>query len=251
MKFIETPEKSAHWYRSDGSSAHDADLRKARKENLLPSVTSILQVKSKPGLDAWKRQEAILAALTLPKNPGESAQDFAQRVAIDMDRTGSEAANIGTSIHDFAEKIVNGENPKPVLGYEEVCEKLACWISESLGEGVAEESMVSQVYGYAGRKDFSGMILGGYGILDFKTQGIKPGNKPNFYPEWCYQLAAYAEGRCYYNLVNVIISTNKDAPTIAIKQWSVEEIQTGWDIFKSLLKVWQLERGYDPRNIIA
>jgi hypothetical protein len=246
MKF-DQPKQSEHWYSQDGTSRHDADLRVARKEKLFPSVTSILQVKSKPALDAWKRQEAILASLTLPRLPGESEQDFAKRVIVDMDATSSSAAKIGTAIHDYAERITNGELIKAPDGYHEVCALLKEWIIDSLGEGVSEESMVSTEYGYAGRKDFSGMIQGKYGILDFKSQNVKPGTKPIFYPEHCYQLAAYAEGKDM-SLVNVIISTNPLNPIIAVKEWSQEEAEKGWSIFKHLLAVWQLERGYDPRQ---
>jgi len=250
MKLIPGSEPSAHWYNPEtGASAHDADLRRARKERLFPSVTSVLQIKSKPGLDAWKRQEAILSALTLPRLAGESDQDFAARVAVDMDATGSKAAAIGTAIHAFAEGLTNGQEIPPPAGHETVCALLRCWVAENLGEGQTEETMVSQEYGYAGRKDFSGMIGGKYGILDFKSQNVKPGKKPVFYPEHCYQLAAYSEGRPM-ELVNLIISTNAENPIIAEKRWTAEESENGWSIFRHCLEIWQLERNYDPRKAV-
>lgn len=248
MKLIPGNEPSAHWYTASGESAHDADLRRARKERLYPSVTSVLQIKAKPGLDAWKRQEAILAALTLPRLPGESEQDFAARVSVDMDATGSKAAAIGTMIHAYAEGLTGGETVPVPSGYEKVCQLLACWISENLGSGVAESTMVSDDYGYAGRQDWAGTFAGGkYGILDFKTQNVKPGKKPVFYPEHCYQLAAYAEGKPM-ELVNVIIGVHPENPVIAEKRWTVEEAENGWSIFRHCLAIWQLERGYDPRK---
>lgn len=247
MKF-DTPKKSDRWYDPvTGEVRQDADLRVARKEKLVPSVTSVLKIKDKPALDSWKRQEAILASLTLPRIPGESEQDFAKRVIVDMDATSSSAAKIGTALHDFAETVTNSGAVRAPDGFEKVCSLLREWIDTNLGEGVAEESMVSTEYGYAGRKDFSGMIQGKYGILDFKSQNVKPGTKPIFYPEHCYQLAAYAEGKPM-SLVNVIISTNALNPIIAVKEWSQEEAERGWSIFKHLLAVWQLERGYDPRQ---
>lgn len=250
MKFVEQPEQSEHWYTAAGDSAHDANLRTARKERLFPSVTSILGIKAKPALDNWKKNEAILSALTLPRMEGESTQDFAARVAIDMNKTGSTAAAIGTSIHAYAEGLTGGKSVPAPVGYEKVCELLRIWIAENLGTGIAEESMVSTEYGYAGRIDWSGNFANGkYGKLDFKSQNVKPGKKPVFYPEHCYQLSAYAEGKSM-ELVNLIISTNAENPIIAEKRWTFEESANGWAIFRHCLSIWQLERGYDPRKEI-
>lgn len=249
MKFVEQKEKTGHWYSASGESAHDADLRRARREGLFPSVTSVLSELAKPGLDAWKRQEAILAALTLPRMPGESEQDFSARVVRDMDATGSKAAETGTMIHEWAENVINDKTLPAPEGYEAVCAMLRCWIDENLGEGIAEESMVNTEYGYAGRKDFSGIICGEYGIMDFKTQNVKPGKRPTFYPEHCYQLAAYAEGKPM-RLTNVIVGVHKDNPIIAVKDWSAEEASNGWEIFKHCLAIWQKKRCYDPRTML-
>ena len=245
-------EKSGgHWYTSTGLSAHGATLREARKENLFPSVTTVLGIKSKPGLDAWKRNEAILSALTLPQNTGESAEDFAVRVAIDMDSTASRASSIGTSIHDWAENYCNKTPISPPTGYEQVCYKLQCWIDENLSDdGESEKSMVSAI-GYAGRIDWIGTCkkTGLPMIVDFKTQNIKTGRKPTFYPEWCYQLTAYSNGEMPVKLVNVAISSNVENPVIAEKEWCAEEKANGWEIFKHCLKIWQLERGYTARLV--
>lgn len=76
-------ESASHWYFPDGSPLHEVEradgkgtrptnLRDARKLGLYPSVTNILSVLAKPGLNAWKQEQAILAALTLPRRSGES-----------------------------------------------------------------------------------------------------------------------------------------------------------------------------------
>jgi hypothetical protein len=239
---------NGHWYTNGGESAHGATLREARKQNLYPSVTTVLQIKAKPGLDAWKRNEAILAALTLPRREGESLEDFAGRVAIDMNETASKAATIGTSIHDWAEHYCGGNPVAPPLGYEAVCYNLQKWIDENLdlNAGASELSIVNQQLGYAGRIDWQGKDKeGNFLILDFKSQGIKEGKKPVFYPEWAYQLAAYAEGK-NVRLVNVVISTNKDLPIVESYEWKEEEKETAWKIFRNCLRIWQLEKGYKP-----
>lgn len=235
-----------HWYcPKSGDSRHGADLRQARKEGLYPSVTTILSCKAKPGLENWKIQEAILASLTLPRLDGEDGEAFAARVLADYKSTASKAAGIGTMIHDWAENYCKGTPIAPPAGYEAVCYQVQEWIDDNVAECVAEASMVSP-FGYAGRVDLQGTLkTGEYFIADFKTQGIKTGKKPTFYQEWCYQLAAYGEGKVY-KLCNIAISSVKENPIVACKWWEHEEIETGWSIFQALLKVWKLERGYHP-----
>ena len=76
MKII--PERASHWYFQDGRPCHqvqaksgnglrDATLRDARTLGLYPSVTSILNIIAKPQLEAWKQEQGIIAALTLPR----------------------------------------------------------------------------------------------------------------------------------------------------------------------------------------
>ena len=38
----------------------------------VPSVTTILKMWPKPGVEVWKNEQLLLAALTLPKRPDES-----------------------------------------------------------------------------------------------------------------------------------------------------------------------------------
>ena len=69
--------ESVHWYQHNGApqytvkakdgSDRPTTLRDARKLNLVPSVTTILKIAAKPGLEAWKLNQMLLAALTLPK----------------------------------------------------------------------------------------------------------------------------------------------------------------------------------------
>ena len=74
------PEQSSHWYTKDGKPAYGANMTQARKEGLLPSVTSILQIIGKPGLDAWKMNELISVAAECPRGCGESVEDWGRHV---------------------------------------------------------------------------------------------------------------------------------------------------------------------------
>jgi len=66
----EKVEPNGHWYTKDGTPAYTTigktgerptTLRDARKEGLLPSVTTINGQLSKAGLDTWKQQQVLLA----------------------------------------------------------------------------------------------------------------------------------------------------------------------------------------------
>ena len=84
MSALVKAEQSSHWYTQDGKPFYEIEnksapgtmrrvtLRDARKLNLVPSVTTITGVISKPQLEAWKIEQAILASLTLPRTPKES-----------------------------------------------------------------------------------------------------------------------------------------------------------------------------------
>ena len=109
---------SAHWYQRDGSPCHcvaatgtglprPTTLRDARKLGLLPSVTNILGVIAKPALTSWLQEQAVLAALTLPRLAGESEDAFARRVVSDSLTTRDGAADFGTAFHAGAERVAN------------------------------------------------------------------------------------------------------------------------------------------------
>ena len=101
-----------HYYKIDGTPCHkvpyadpekglrDTTIRDARKLNLLPSVTEILSILAKPGLENWKQQQTMLAALTLPRIDGETDDELIKRIKQDAKEHAKEAADIGTAIHE-------------------------------------------------------------------------------------------------------------------------------------------------------
>ena len=83
----------SHWYEKNGKPKYtivgangkerDTTLRDARKLNLFPSTTTVLNELSAPGLERWKIDQAMQAVLTLPRNAGESLDEFKRRALID------------------------------------------------------------------------------------------------------------------------------------------------------------------------
>src|SRR5690349_19123565 len=113
---------ASHWYLRDGTPFHEiakkdgsgnrpVTLADARKVRALPSVTNVLNVLAKPGLDAWKIEQGIMAALTLPRGTEESLDSFAHRVVSDMGEQVDKAADFGTAIHNACEVYALHKQP--------------------------------------------------------------------------------------------------------------------------------------------
>lgn len=249
---IVTANTTSHWYRADGTPAYGADMRTARKDGLYPSVTTIMSVLSKPGLEAWKQEQLILSALTLPMEDGETYEAFARRVVEDSRRQSQEAADIGTSLHDVAEKYLKDEWYAIPEGYAEVAGELIGWLQKNVEKPVDIETTFTNLeHGYGGRIDLTAKLFDGRtATIDFKTQNVKvkelksgPKPYPVFYEEWPSQLAAYSMGRSDV-CMSVIISTNKDCPHVFVKEWDGGSMVNGWRMFLSCLTIWRIQKKY-------
>jgi len=194
---------SAHWYQRDGVPLHTVlsakgeprrtTLGDARKLGLLPSVTNIIGVIAKPELTAWLQEQAVMAALTLPRQPGEREDAFAKRVVADSRTTRDGAADFGTAFHHGAERVAR------TLEVDQA-DALAPWLNHYRDWFQAncvrllwtEQVLVNAALGYAGTADLL-MEHQAYGLtlVDLKTQGVKAATGPSTYKSWGYQLAAY------------------------------------------------------------
>jgi len=117
--------ESLHFYDREGNPCYqvpyadpskgmrNTTLRDARKLSLVPSVTAILNIQAKPGLERWKQNQLLLSALTLPKIEGETLDDFSYRVMQDSKEQGEQARNKGTAIHAAIEQFYLGEEYDP------------------------------------------------------------------------------------------------------------------------------------------
>jgi hypothetical protein len=269
MTLIERQEPS-HWYLRDGRPFHEianasgtgnrpVTLRDARKVLAFPSVTNVLGVLAKPGLDAWKIEQGILSALTLPQLPGEDLGTFAKRVVEDMGEQVEKAADFGSAIHHACKVYALNKqvptDPK-LLGFFEPWRR---WFDENVERvSIIEQVFVHHEYGYAGRVDMVALLKGAGGtspywaVVDFKTQKVKRSAKgeakPVFYETWPLQLAAYRQAvlvngaKNVQALVSVVIDSAAPGP-VHVKRW------TDVDYFGSFLAavaLWKYVKGYDP-----
>jgi len=194
------PEDGSHWYTREGEPAHNARPGDAVARGLLPSVTSILRVVDKPALVNWRLNQVVLSALTLPRKPGEMADDFAKRVVKDSREEGANAAAAGGRLHEVMECVVRDHDLPPALADLEphYTALRAWWKEQNWMTSGCEESFASVVEGYGGRVDWYGFAWMGAGrvraVVDWKTKITKPGQPILHYREYGAQLAAYARG---------------------------------------------------------
>src|SRR6185312_7564024 len=101
--------ESGHWYDRDGRPMYEirsakgdmrpVTLRDARKFGWVPGFSSIAQMEHKPMLVNWQIEQALMAALTLPRLPDESDDAFIDRAREDSKMQARKAADRGTAIH--------------------------------------------------------------------------------------------------------------------------------------------------------
>lgn len=243
------PAESLHWYTQRGAAAYQVTgkngklrpttLRDARTMDLVPSVTTILTLLSKPGLNAWMQQQVLYAALTLPRLPAEKEDDWIGRIITDSKAQGRVASEEGTDIHasiqSFYEGAPTGKHEAHVKGCSE-----ALLTHFGKQHWIAEKSFAYD--GFGGKCDLHTKDF----VVDIKTKEFSDPKKIKAYDEHLLQLAAYRVGlgipsaRC----ANVFVSRSHPGLT-AVFEWSEEDLARGWEMFSILLKFWQLKNKFN------
>ena len=245
--------ESNHWYTKDGVPQYTVPskkdglprattLRDARTMDLVPSVTTILNMAAKPALIAWLQQQVLYAALTLPRRPDEPEKEYIERIINDSKEQGRSAADAGTAIHA---SIQGFYEDKPTGKHQESVDACTKAITEHFGEAIwISERSFSHEFGFGGKCDlFCASTINA--VVDIKTKEFTDPKKVEGYDEHLMQLAAYRVGlgipmaRC----ANVFVSRN--VPNlVVVKEWSEEDLVRGWKMFLSLLEFWQLKNQF-------
>jgi len=243
--------ESTHWYTRDGDPMYtvpskkdgtprNTTLRDARERNLVPSVTTILNIAAKPGLNVWLQEQAILAALTLPRGTEETESAWLKRVVQDSKAQARDAADLGTEIHAAIQGFYEGQKASAFPIHVQTCTKA---IESHYGarNWIAERAFAHEM-GFGGKVD---MHTDGI-VIDIKTKDFDDPAKVAGYDEHLMQLAAYRvglgmpEARC----ANVFVSrTNADLAVV--KEWAEEDLARGWLMFTALLSFWQYKNQYE------
>jgi hypothetical protein len=245
----------SHWYDKDGKATHkvpyadpskgmrDTTLRDAKKLELVPSVTTVLNVLNKPALTRWKLNQMLEACLGLEREQDESEQAFIRRVWKASEQKATDAANMGTAIHDAIESFILGES------FDLTYEKHAVAVDKQLfqlgvGDVKLEHSFVHSD-GYGGMID----LHNDEWVIDHKSKEFDETWKPMAYPEQCMQLVAYDEGlgNSGRRLGNMFVS--RTVPGLVRfwewddKSFNSRQLRT----FKNALDIWQIQNDHMVR----
>lgn len=249
--------ENSHWYDRQGNPVYEVpctsknaksetrptNIKDARKLDLVPSFTLIKDQISKPGLEAWKLNQLLAAALTLPRLDNEPPDDFARRVINDYKEEGRRAAERGKEVHAAIEKYIQGS--WPTQEYLQHCYKtkdalLPYGIDISSGDWRTEHSFASEL-GYGGKTDAchdAGVII------DIKTKERIDDKKQLVWDEHPMQCAAYGYGvfRPKFRGLNVFIGVEDCEVRVFEHTW--EDLSRGWEMFKALLCYWQIKNNW-------
>lgn len=248
---------AGHWYALDGTPRYtivgkngkerNTTLRDAREHQLVPSVTTVIKMAAAPSLEKWKRNQVLLAALTLPRRIDETEADWLSRVEQDWQEIGRKAADRGTEIHAAIEKHYRGQMPDE-----------DCWpwvkaareaITETCGEQSwqAERSFASPL-GYGGKND----LYSPHWLLDFKSkEGDPTADIPGLFDEHVMQLAAYRRGLGVPNARCGIVFVGREIPKAIVVEAGAAHLTQGLAMFDALLAYWQAKASYWPGKVAA
>lgn len=245
--------ESTHWYDRQGrpcytvkakdGSERPTTLRDARKLDLVPSVTTIIRCAAAPGLENWKAQQVLLAALTTTRREDESEPAYLQRIMEDSREQAKKAAERGTAIHAaiqgwFEDPSICEQSMWPFI--DGAYNTATAWFPDSSWK---PELSFSHPLGFGGKCDLSCQAA----VIDFKTKEFAEGDNLKTWDEHAMQLAAYREGlglptaRCA--IVYVSVTNPGLARLIEIPE---QDLVRGWDCFRSLLQFWQAKSRYWP-----
>lgn len=254
----------SHYYTHAGEPMHTVIGKNGRKRNttiadcrklgLLPSVTNVLGIKAKPALTTWIKDMAILAAITSERQENETDEDWGRRIAQESDEVTQRAAEFGTAVHKMIEDVGDGygnivcdERVQPYVAFARQ------WFEDNVKEVISQEAVVVGD-GYAGRADLFAVDQDGVKTLfDFKTKQLRRDakgqwKKPQVYPEWTAQLAAYGKVLGAERVANVVINAHEPCEFITIYH-KTDSVSHELETFNLTLKLWQHINKYKPETI--
>ena len=214
------------------------DVRKLWKDGtfVVPSVTTILNIYDKSGLNNWRIDQHLNQAYNLDKENltiEEYCKEIKRLTAIELDL----APSAGTDFHKLMEDFVSG-NMKDDEDYT-LCQKVYETILSETGSKnfKAETNFSSELFGgqvYLHNDDF---------IIDYKTKQTADKFKPKkmVYSDHSMQLAAYREGlnipfaRC----ANVFVCLEDGQIDFHIHL--EKELEKGKELFDLATKAWHIK----------
>lgn len=256
--------EAGHWYFETGEPAYtylnakgeekNTTLREARKLNLYPSVTTVSRVVSAPALEQYKVRQGILAALTLPRRPMETDDEFISRILSDSKEEAKSAAATGEDGHAALEKSIRGQpydarwQPMVNCFHKEI----DAVFDPGVWNWEPERSFSSREHGYGGRIDL--IERSRRFIIDAKSKDGDDLKKMDVYDEHLMQAGAYA--MLVFGSLDGVTTGNyffsRTHPGVGILRIHEDgELRRGWRMFRHALSLWQEKSRYAPIGVVA
>jgi len=243
MIIKEHESESGHYYTKLGEPAYkiigkngnkrNTNVKDARELGLVPSVTTIIGQLAKPGLDRWKSEQLLLAALTLPRHDAEAESEWLERVMADSRSTGKEAAERGTRMHGVLENFYRRKEIGILPFYVIEVDRT---ITAHFGvQQWAAEASFAHPQGFGGKIDLNGSNV----VIDFKSK-VGDISKVKPYHEQIMQLAAYRVGlgmpdaRC----ANVYFNETGD---VTLVEHTPDQLDDAFSCFQCLLQFYKIK----------
>jgi hypothetical protein len=242
--------EAGHWYAQDNTPAYEVlgkngkmrptTLRDARKLNLAPSVSMIMQCAASPALTNYFKNQVAMAAAENPREPTEGSQAYMDRI-LAISRVHSETArDLGTEIHGSIERAMKDTVWIPRPEASAAIKTLGEWCGH---DSYHVEKSFCHIMGYGGKCD---VHKSGF-VADFKTKDFDDSWTPAIYDNHHMQLAAYRQGFGLQTARCAIIYVSTKIPGLThLVEAPQDDLAQGWEMFKALLLYWQAKNKYVP-----
>ena len=259
--------ESGRWYQPDtkqcvleitgkNGKPRKPNIADAVKLGLLPSVTTVMQVKAKPGLVRWQISNAIHAALTLPKIAGETDDVWLDRIMDDAEEQAKTAAETGKDFHSAFEAYwKNGTIVTGDTATDNAVAHIAVWRkkTENLFPGVVWHAEVPYLsdFGICGTPDLVGISPNAIIVGDYKTCDLAKHKEP--YSEHAMQIATGIDAMCKLHKCNprdafgVEFYVDRTSGEMKIHDWYPGDIKRGLAMMDACVRLWMLENRWQDR----
>lgn len=228
------------------------DVRKWWREGreIVPSVTTVLNVLAKPALVNWKIDQHLKQAFSFTYDRGgyvsadwqedNYIQEIKRLTELEMDKAPGAGSDLHTSLQNF---VIGNLDP------HEKDYKLCCLVMSEIEMKAnidyldcdPEKSFVAN--GYGGQIDLVSEAFEPEWIIDYKTKQTADKFKPGkmVWDEHKMQLAAYRMGLDLPNArcANVFICLENGE--IDFHEHTQEQLAQGWALFQHCLAIWNLQ----------
>lgn len=253
-----------HWYDKEGNPQHwvtakngvkrGTTLRDARKHGWVPSVTSVMDILAKPGLDRWKTNKAIEASISLSRKDGETNESFTKRILSESKKESEKAAERGSRIHNLLDMFFKESSMPESMSDQRIIGAVFSILNINCGLPNTKEEMHvdwKSEHTFTSDQGYGGMVdlCSDKWVIDFKTKEFDYDYKNLAYDSMGYQLIAYAKGLGIESprIANIFISVTHPGHAV-FHEWPKEEHERLENIFTSTLSVWKDIKKYYPEN---